>query len=388
MAAVPSEELERAMREFHQTIDYLITVSEPKVTKGEQRYKPFTLVKYTVIEIHNKAQFLGWIFSAIYAKAYKSASIYGPAAQIMKIIHELEEGNDFKQEFMAVAKELHDSFFFLMMAKGRRTPASSFVESFLLLDAGQQETLSTSRKKRVKTQCLERDSYKCVISGTHDHKKLSSEFKGRETEIPDDWVAADLEVAYICAFSLGQSSTDTVLSSMEKFAKEILKLFDPAVTALLDDDMIDSPMNVMSLTPYLHQAFGDFRIYFEPTGDNSYEVKVWQKPYPLALPSSTIITFSNGANSSIDLPSKELLRLHRSIGRILHMSAAAESIELLFQHLDDVDVDEGGSTALGDLVRLQLLTGRTYVDIPYVDRLVNWCQIYSATVVQVAERLK
>ena len=149
---------------------------------------------------------------------------------------------------------------------------------------------------------------------------------------------------------------------MKKFAKGILKLFDPAVTALLDDDMIDSPMNVMSLTPILHEAFAQFQIYFEPTGDDKYEVKVWKKPYPQGL-TSLIITFSNGANSSIDLPSKELLRLHRAIGRILHMSGAAESIEILFRQLNDVDVDvdEGGSTALGDIVRLRLLTGRTDV---------------------------
>ena len=97
------------------------------------------------------------------------------------------------------------------MAKGGETPASSRAESPLPLDAGQQATPNKSRKKSVKTQCLERDSYKCVISGTHDRSRLSSEFKGRETEIPEDWVAAHLEVAHICAFSLGQSSTDALL---------------------------------------------------------------------------------------------------------------------------------------------------------------------------------
>ena len=129
--------------------------------------------------------------------------------------------------------------------------------------------------------------------------------------------------------------------------------------------MIDSPKNMMSLTPILHKAFDLFEIYLEPQKDNnSYEVKVWKKPYPSGLP-VPIITFSNGAKSSIDLPSKELLKLHCAIGHILHMSAAAESIELLFRQLDDVDVDvyEGGSTALGDLVRLRLLTGRTDIQV-------------------------
>ena len=115
---------------------------------------------------------------------------------------------------------------------------------------------------------------------------------------------------------------------MQRFAKEILKLFGPEVTALLDDGKIDSMINAMSLQYDLHAPVSSFRIYFEPTGEDTYVAKGWKKPYPRGIP-SPIITFSNGADSSIALPSGELLRVHRAIGRILYISGAGDSIGLL-----------------------------------------------------------
>ena len=113
---VPPEYLEQATRIFNETIEDHILSSEPELEKGEQSgqsYKPFTLLKHTLVEIDNKSQFLGWIFLALYAKEYQTASPDGPTAQIIETLHELEEGKDFKQAFMALAKQLYDSFFFL-----------------------------------------------------------------------------------------------------------------------------------------------------------------------------------------------------------------------------------------------------------------------------------
>ena len=110
---VPPEHLERAIRIFNEAIEAHILSSEPKLKEREQWYKPFTLLKHTLVEIDNKAQFLGWTFSTIYVKAHQSASPDGQTAQIMEVIDELEEGKDFEQEYMALAKQLYDSFFLL-----------------------------------------------------------------------------------------------------------------------------------------------------------------------------------------------------------------------------------------------------------------------------------
>ena len=119
-------------------------------------------------------------------------------------------------------------------------------------------------------------------------------------------------------------------------------------------------MNAISLTPILQEAFDDFEIYFQSTGrKDEYEVKVWKRPYPQGLMSSNTIIFADGANSSIDLPSKKLLNLHRAIGQILHLSGAGESIRKLLEQSYNLDtVAEDGSTPLGDIVTLLLLKGR------------------------------
>ena len=111
---MPSEELDRAMHIFNQTIgDHILHSEEDLIKKGGQKCKPFTLLKLTLEKVHYKSQFLGWVFSSIYVKAHQSASPDGEAAQIMETMHELEEGEDFKQEFTAIAGHLNDSFFSL-----------------------------------------------------------------------------------------------------------------------------------------------------------------------------------------------------------------------------------------------------------------------------------
>ena len=95
------------------------------------------------------------------------------------------------------------------MAKFGKTPASSCADSLSPLNADQEAT--NSRKESVRTQCLERDSYKCVISGTCDRDRVITEYKNRENEIPQGLQTSNLRVAYIFPSSLGQQSTDTYL---------------------------------------------------------------------------------------------------------------------------------------------------------------------------------
>ena len=111
--AVPPELLERATRIFNETIEAHIQSSELKLKKGALGYKPFTLLRYTLIEIANKAQFLGWIFITIYHEVHSTAAPRGPTVEIIETLDDLEEGEDFKEEFVTVAKHLYGSFFSL-----------------------------------------------------------------------------------------------------------------------------------------------------------------------------------------------------------------------------------------------------------------------------------
>ena len=86
---------------------------------------------------------------------------------------------------------------------------------------------------------------------------------------------------------------------------------------------------------------------------DTHEVKAWDEDLLDDILPKTI-TFTQHGTSLIELPSKELLELHRSICKNLHRSGAAEDVDVLLRQLEEAGVDADGETSLGDLVSLQL----------------------------------
>jgi hypothetical protein len=94
----------------------------------------------------------------------------------------------------------------------------------------------------------------------------------------------------------------------------ILDMFDPGITHLIDGPKIDSPLNALTLTLECHRLFGEFQIYFEPTG----------KPYEYRIDSTesgflrdpffpVTRTLMLSAHHTIDPPSPRLIGVHRAI---------------------------------------------------------------------------
>ncbi|KAM0800636.1 hypothetical protein BDR22DRAFT_242203 [Usnea florida] len=151
-------------------------------------------------------------------------------------------------------------------------------------------------------------------------------------------------------FSINQRSPNT---NAKKMAMELLKRFSSRAEEFFTKDLIDTVANTMTLEHNLHDAFGNMDIHFDNVDNNIYEVKAWDEDLlDYILPKT--ITFTQHGTSLIELPSKELLELHRSIGRVLHMSGAAKDVDVLLRQLKEAGVDADGETSLGDLVSLRL----------------------------------
>lgn len=105
-------------------------------------------------------------------------------------------------------------------------------------------------------------------------------------------------------------------------------MFSLKADDLLAQKAIDSPANAMTLEYNIYKAFGDMEFYFEHVDEDTYHVIPWPGKSPiLNLPAEgRNVTFEQNETDT-ELPSKELLRLHKNIGLILHMSAAAEDID-------------------------------------------------------------
>lgn len=137
---------------------------------------------------------------------------------------------------------------------------------------------------------------------------------------------------------------------------QILTLFEPGITHLIDGQGIDSPRNALTLTHHYHRLLGEFEIYFEPIGGeyNRYTIRSTEKNPILCdrlLPVTRTLNLS--PNRTIDPPSSRLLKVHRAIALILKLSGAGEYIENILRDMEEVEVKEDGSTNLGRLMSLR-----------------------------------
>ncbi|RAO74321.1 uncharacterized protein BHQ10_010333 [Talaromyces amestolkiae] len=166
-----------------------------------------------------------------------------------------------------------------------------------------------------------------------------------------------LEVAHILPHSLVTvASADTELSDSKKNALRILDMFDPGIIHLIEYPKIDSPMNALTLTLDNHRLFGEFQIYFEPTGmPHEYRIDSTERSPFLRDPIFPITrTLSLSPNRTIDPPSPRLLGVHRAISRIMNLSGAGEYIDRILEDLEKMNVKEDGSTNLGQIMKLRL----------------------------------
>jgi hypothetical protein len=109
-------------------------------------------------------------------------------------------------------------------------------------------------------------------------------------------------------------------------------MFNPSAIHLIDGVDIDRPMNALTLTHDLHKLFGNFEIAFEPVDSQPHTYRInyidsdrMGRVEKLPVTVSLFIT----PNRDVEPPSPELLRIHGAIGRILHLSAAGESMSSL-----------------------------------------------------------
>jgi HNH endonuclease len=135
-------------------------------------------------------------------------------------------------------------------------------------------------------------------------------------------------------------------------------MFDTGIAYLIEGTEIDRPRNAITLTQFLHQLFGDFRIFFEAVSDqqpHTYRVGTFLPRHIMRDPPLPVTrTLYLAENRAIDPPLPRLFAVHYAIAHILHLSAAGEYIDRILRDAEEHGVRADGSTELGRLVRLGL----------------------------------
>nr|XP_001390780.2 hypothetical protein ANI_1_264044 [Aspergillus niger CBS 513.88]XP_001395751.2 hypothetical protein ANI_1_824104 [Aspergillus niger CBS 513.88] len=245
-------------------------------------YKPAALIKATYEHVVAKDTFLTFFFSSIYENlCSQPADLIDSDITIVLTFFDNftswspDEKNKAKSAIEEFADYIIENFLLPLRASSVKTPQPTPAS----LSAIQTSTPSGTpyRVSILRKSCLVRDRYRCVISRKFDKSEARKRFEQYGEDCKDDEgielknESSDrfqfLEVAHILPHCLTTvSSGDADLSDSKKNVLRILDMFDPGVIHLIDGPKIDSPINALTLTLDYHRMFGEFQIYFEPTG--------------------------------------------------------------------------------------------------------------------------
>ncbi|KAI9767859.1 MAG: hypothetical protein M1840_005352 [Geoglossum simile] len=196
--------------------------------------------------------------------------------------------------------------------------------------------------------CLFRDHHHCVITRGFDVNEAKFRFDRDGSKAGDDdgnlleneeEEPMPLKVANIIPYSLLQAKAgEQKPGDNQKYALQVLDMFDPGVVNIIAGGNIYCPCNAITLSAPMHQSFGALEVYFEPQPaelnypKHMYMIKATkmepsQKNPALPLERSLLVT----PNRTVDPPSQRLLAVHRACALILHLSGAAGYIGEVLQ---------------------------------------------------------
>ncbi|RSL77561.1 hypothetical protein CEP52_017705 [Fusarium oligoseptatum] len=347
-------ESDKAKAAFYDIVNHLEDCSSPSEEKGYNRTKLVRLTYEYSRSDDPRCPFLQEFLRFVNV-AIDDYIDFNDEAVVDKIRSGLKSFADF----------LVDNFFLPLKASATKTPQPSPVGSS---QAPSRYSALESRERvaSLRRDCLTRDRHRCVISRKFDKKEAKQRFdqSGRHHASDDDGLLlkdlergsfATLEVAHILPHSLNTTTANSELNQSKATARQILDMFDTGVASLIDGVDIDRPLNALTLEMDLHQDFGNFEVFFEPTtGPHTYRIDSTLDralTHPV-LPVTRQLFLT--PERTIDPPHPRLLAVHRAVCLILQLSAAGNYIDRILHDMDEGAVEADGSTHLASLVRLKL----------------------------------
>ncbi|KAK9476669.1 hypothetical protein V1514DRAFT_321901 [Lipomyces japonicus] len=347
--------------------DRIISLFESRqnFVQGQEFYKPITLLRLMREEVGDLDRFLRLFFSFVESKLLKKGfdfknafsrldnSLFSPSAVALE------------ESLTALAEKLLRCFFMPIKALAGNTPRiTSRTTSFY----DQDEVMAISRRtSALRESCLIRDHHRCVVSRIfdidvvrkHKHKDRIIDDNGNEVSRNDQ--IDYLEIAHIIPFSclsltnIRRSKPE--LPELTRAAFQILKMFNPVAVQELKGSNIDRPINALTLNLAIQKYFNNFQIAFTRVQgvERTYTID-YVRPrnfhvFRTRLP--VTVTLDLAPDNDIELPSPQLLDIHRAIARILYLSKVGEYIDNFLGNVSH-NVEARGLSPLDECVRFIL----------------------------------
>lgn len=365
-----TEERARAVARFYQVVSHF------EATETSRPYNRAALIRLTfeyARSAESQDRFLAFFFQSL-----AIGPLDGEVAYSDPSLHEA---------FLGVARFLMNNFFLPcrcshayplgrkpadkapVRASTHKTPQPSPTHHDALRQVLSQEEQqrmddfigTPERISALRTSCLIRDRNRCVVTHTFNEDEAGARWdQGQALDddgnpFVDGELFESLQVAHIIPYALTKAD-DSYLGEGKKAAVAVLNMFDLGVAHLIEGVDINRPYNAITLSPWAHKNFGDFKIFFELVSDadaapSTYRIGTFRPP---ALARHLPIVRSLFTHPTIDPPSQRLLALHCAIAHILHLSGAGDYIQKILRDMEDGTIRTDGSTELGLMVDLAL----------------------------------
>ena len=246
-----------------------------------------------------------------------------------------------------------------------------------------------ARRKTLRELCLMREKNRCPGSELFNESEAFSRWErfggrlldddGNEMNLRGNFT--HLEVAHIVPISLMMCPKDkeelvsaasaffklpvseNLLISFfqtdaQKLAISILNMFDTDISATINGEEIeiDTPKNAITLSKSLHDKFGRFNVFFDeiPNKPHAYKMDSFKKNVSFAYRLPKEVNLQNKDRQDIDPPCPRLLRIHRVVAEILHLSAAGEYIDRMIRESEEPSARADGTTDIGAILAMKL----------------------------------
>lgn len=124
------------------------------------------------------------------------------------------------------------------------------------------EPSSRAGQGKLKSDCLKRDGYRCVVTESWDRKWA----RDHRSQVPKGEIPEHTECAHILPFALADFDEERSVDVQNKaIIWDALHRYFPALKGIIRSDTINSPENAMTLSLTMHKSFGGFEISFERT---------------------------------------------------------------------------------------------------------------------------
>ncbi|TFK36250.1 hypothetical protein BDQ12DRAFT_610208 [Crucibulum laeve] len=225
---------------------------------------------------------------------------------------------------------------------------------------------ASQNHQTAKKKALIRDGFCCVITGQYDTHTVET-----VKELRDDVLAFELRIGVThCSHIFGESvnaniSRPIVDEKKKTYAATVWTIMESFGYTELQQELngvnIYRLENVMTLSADAHDRFDRLKLWFVETDTpNTYRLDATDEIFLTSYPKT--VTFENHSDLDLPLPSCTYLKIHAACARIVHLSGAAEYIDMILREMEDVKVlSEDGTSA--DVSNYAILSSNPRVSV-------------------------